>query len=86
MPPELTDYGKVVEGLKCCVRAEETGMCPDDCPIVDMCETGRNECHTMLMQAAHDLIQEQALALYELRKKLEKFKITEKEVHVNDGT
>lgn len=79
LPPELTDYGKVVEGLKCCVRAEETGMCPDDCPIVDMCETGRNECRTMLMQAAHDLIQEQALALYELRKNFEKFKITVKE-------
>ena len=71
------DYGKVVDGLNCCIISDREVFCPDDCPYQD--DKDGRRCETIVKQEALLLIQQQAQALHELRKKLEKLKITVKE-------
>ena len=77
------DYGKVVDGLNCCIYADRTVYCPDDCPYQD--KDGLR-CETVLKQDALVLIQQQAQAIYELRKNMDRFKITVKEDMAHGGT
>ena len=78
------DYGMVVDGLHCCITAERTMFCPDDCLYQD--DKDGRRCETILKEEALLLIQQQAQALHDLKQKTDKFRITIKEVHVNGGT
>lgn len=78
------DYGKVVDGLNCCIISDREVFCPDDCPYQD--DKDGRRCETIMKQEALLLIQQQAQELHDLKQKTDKFRITIKEVHVNGGT
>ena len=78
------DYGKVVDGLNCCIISDSEVFCPDDCPYQDD-KDGRH-CETIMKQEALLLIQQQAKELHDLKKSMNRFRITVKEARTYGGT
>ena len=59
------DYGKVVDGLNCCIISDREVFCPDDCPYQD--DKDGRRCETIMKQEALLLIQQQAQELHDLK-------------------
>lgn len=54
----MADRDMVLKGLKCCVRSDATGECPDECPYYNSCWFDE-DLHVSLHKDLMELLKEQ---------------------------